>query len=127
MATNPERKFQKKLWIWGSVAGFLGLSLLGLMMPNREPVRLEIFWWWSRIMPIWGVLLLGLVLGAAASLAVVTALWWNERLRRFRSDAEKKQLEQELNALRRLLAKAPQNSPSTTGDDETAQQSRLGA
>ena len=89
---------------WLVVVLVLAVILAGMLAPNAGALRVEIFWLWTVVLPMWAIMMLSLAVGFVVALGLMGVVWIRELQRRLLSEQTAREIEAEVNALRRLLA-----------------------
>ncbi len=105
----------RRRWIAAAVVlGVVAAMLAGLLVPTHRPEQVTLFWWWHWEAPLWAILALSLALGSAVGALLVGVFWYRELQRRLRADQRSREIDAEVNALRRLLARPDPKTPPDT-------------
>ncbi|MBN2358643.1 MAG: DUF1049 domain-containing protein [Deltaproteobacteria bacterium] len=78
--------------------------LLGLLLPNRDPVWFRLFWSQRWAVSLWSIMVLCAVGGLALGVALMAPLWLGQRRQRQRCQVKLRAADDEVTALRRILA-----------------------
>lgn len=98
------RSRRAQFWT-GSLLVLALVLVVGIVLPNRQPQRVNLFWLWQDTWPLWGLLFVCVLGGALISGLMMVVVWRRERLGRRSAEKRVAAIEAEVDELRRLVAR----------------------